>query len=246
MVIHEYGEKGQRVVLILHPMGFTGKEMAEHFLPHFQGSYYVIAPDMGNHGDDKDEFKSIDLEMQKLHEYLIQNDIKHIDLVLGLSMGAAGALILMQNKDLEFGEVYLDGAPVARMGFIMRKIFAPVLIWVKNSMVKNLEKANAEYVERYGDVLGNQMGQNFLKFTDDSIRNIADLCVRGNIFEFDTETQKRMYFDWGSKEDYYKTSTPLVRKKYPNANVIIREGYAHCEYMAKHVEEYVAFIEKHI
>ena len=246
MVIHTYGNREDKVILLLQPMGFSGKEMTDHFLPHFKKSYFIIAPDMGNHGDDHSDFKSMDKEMEQLHAWLAENDITYIDLLLGLSMGAGGALILMQYKDLKFGEIYLDGCPVARMGFIMRKIFAPVLIWVKNSMVKDLKKANAEYMERYGEVLGSQMGQNFLKFSDESIRNIGDLCVRGNIYEFDAATQKRMYFDWGSKEDYYKNSTPLVRKKYPDAHVIIRENLAHCEYMAKYPEKYVSFIEEHI
>lgn len=246
MVIHTYGNRTDKVILMLHPMGFTGKEIVDHFVPHFKNHYFIIAPDMGNHGDDKGDFKSMDEEMNSLYEYLKSNNIMHIDLVLGLSMGAAGALILMQHKDLEFDQVYLDGAPVARMGFIMRTIFAPVLIWVKNSMVKNLDKANAEYVDRYGEILGNQMGQNFLKFTDESIKNIADVCVRGNIFKISPDMQKHIYFDWGSKEDYYKTSTPLVRKIYPDTNVIIRENYAHCEYMAKHPEEYVSYLEEKI
>ena len=88
-----------------------------------------------------------------MHRYLVKNGITNIEILLGLSMGAAGALVLLKSKRLSFNKVYLDGAPVARLGFIMRRIFGPVLIWTRNSMKKNMEKANAEYVERYGKEL---------------------------------------------------------------------------------------------
>ncbi len=243
MVIHTFGDPVKQVVILLHPMGFSGTQFYEQLAPHFKDEYFFIAPDMGNHGDEESEFHSIETEMSQLYVWLVKNDIRDIALLYGASMGAAGALTLMKHQDLLFVKVYLDGAPVARLGFIMRKIFGPVLIWTRNSMRKNMEKANAEYIERYGEKMGNQMGENFLHFSNESIRNIAEACVQGNDYAFSEEMQSRIAFDWGSEELYTKTSRPLVEKIYPKARVMVREGYQHCEFLAKKPKEYVAEIE---
>ena len=134
MYIHTFGNRSDKAVIILHPMGFLGTDLYEHFRPYFQNDYYYIVPDMGNHGNNTQEFVSIDYEMKCLHRYLVKNGITNIEILLGLSMGAAGALVLLRSKRLSFNKVYLDGAPVARLGFIMRRIFGPVLIWTRNSM----------------------------------------------------------------------------------------------------------------
>ena len=243
MVIHTFGDPTKQVVILLHPMGFSGTQFYEQLAPHFKGDYFFIAPDMGNHGDEQREFHSIETEMSQLYVWLVKNDVKDIALLYGASMGAAGALVLMKHQDLSFRKVYLDGAPVARLGFVMRKIFGPVLIWTRNSMRKNMEKANAEYIERYGEKMGNQMGENFLRFSNDSINHIAEACVQGNDYAISGEMQPRITFDWGSEEHYTKTSKPLVEKIYPGAHVTVREGYQHCEYLAKCPTEYVSGIE---
>ena len=243
MIINTYGDRSDPVVIILHPMGFSGSQFYEQLGPHFRGKYFFVAPDMGNHGKELREFHSIEAEMSQLYIWLVKNDLRDITLLYGASMGAAGALHLFQHQDLQFQRIYLDGAPVARLGLLMRSIFGPVLIWTRNSMRKNMENANAEYMERYGEKMGREMGESFLKFSDASIQHIAQACVSGNTFPISEENEASITFDWGSKELYTKTSMPLVKKLYPKARVIIREGYQHCEYLAKHPEDYVTGIE---
>ena len=58
------------------------------------------------------------------------------------------------------------------------------------------------------------------------------------------DMQKRIWFDWGEKELYTKTSKPLVEKLYPHAHIIVREGYEHCEYMMKENYDYVRSLQK--
>jgi hypothetical protein len=49
--------------------------------------------------------------------------------------------------------------------------------------------------------------------------------------------------EWGSSEEYAKTSPKIVKRLHPLVHVEVRRGYNHCEYMIKKNTEYVAAIE---
>ena len=238
MYIHKYGDQTLPAVIILHPMGITGAKMYEA-VGRKLGDYCVIAPDMGDHGSEKRDFRSPRAEAAALHDYLLKAKMTKIKLLYGASLGAAVALKMLEYPDLEIENVYLDGAPVARLGFAMRRIFAPVLVWQKKMIVRNREKGISDFVGRYGREIAEHMADNFLQFNKTSIRNIGEACVVGNTPVLTEDMQKRIWFDWGGKELYTKAGKPLVEKLYPNANIIVREGYEHCEYMMKKNEDYI-------
>ncbi len=92
---------------------------------------------------------------------------------------------------------------------------------------------------RYGRDIAEHMADTFLRFSKTSIRNIGKACVVGNTPDIPEDMQERIWFDWGEKELYAKTSKPLIEKLYPKANIIVRSGYEHCEYMMKKNSNYI-------
>lgn len=245
MFIHSYGNTEAPTVIILHPMGITGAKMYETVGKKL-GDYCVIAPDLGNHASEKRDFRSAQAEAAALHDYLVKRSRTNIRLLYGASLGAAVALKLLCYHDLAIEHVYLDGAPVARLGFMMRQIFAPVLVWQKKMIVRNREKGISDFVARYGRDIAEHMADNFLLFNKTSIRNIGTACVIGNTPDLPETMQARIWFDWGEKELYTKTSRPLVEKLYPKSHITVRKGYEHCEYMMKENEEYIRGIRRMI
>ena len=245
MYIHTHGIKGDPVIILLHPMGITGEKMYEVVGSKFGGKYYFITPDMGGHGSEKRSFRSAKAEASALHNYLQRKGLTQIRLLYGASLGCAVSLHLLQYGDLKIEYIYLDGAPVARLGFVMRKIFAPVLVWQQDMIIKNREKGISDFVKRYGRDIAEHMADSFLAFDKESILHIGRDCVVGNTPDISREVQKRISFDWGEKELYTKTSMPLVKKLWPDAEVIVRPGMEHCEAMAQD-PDYAGNIEKRI
>lgn len=243
MYIHHYGNPAAPVVVILHPMGITGEKMYDTIGKKL-GDFFFIAPDLGNHASEKRDFRSAEAEAAQLHSYLVKSNTKRIRLLYGASLGAAVALHLLTYPDLFNEHVYLDGAPVARLGLIMRNIFAPVLVWQKKMIVQNREKGISDFVKRYGRDIAEHMADTFLQFNRTSICNIGQASVIGNTPALTADMQKRIWFDWGGDELYTKTSKPLVEKIYPRANIIIRNGYEHCEYMMKENARYISNIRQ--
>ena len=245
MYIHTHGVKGSPVIILLHPMGITGEKMYEVVGQKFKGEYYFITPDFGGHGSEKRPFRSARAEASALHHYLIEKSLTRIALVYGASLGCAVSLHLLQYDDLDVQHIYLDGAPVARLGAVMRKIFAPVLVWQQDMIIKNREKGISDFVKRYGRDIAEHMADSFLAFDRDSIRNIGKDCVVGNTPPLSPDLQSKIRFDWGEKELYTRTSKPLVEKIWPKAEIIVRPGMEHCEAMAQ-VPDYTEQIEKWI
>ena len=245
MHIHTHGIKGDPVIVILHPMGITGEKMYEIVGSRFGGKYFFITPDMGGHGSEKRKFRSARAEAAALHSYLRQKDLTQILLLYGASLGCAVSLHLLQYDDLRIEHIYLDGAPVARLSALMRSIFAPVLVWQQDMIARNREKGISDFVKRYGRDTAEHMADSFLKFDKESIYHIGRDCAAGNTPDLSREIQKRVCFDWGEKELYTKTSMPLVKKIWPDAEVIVRPGMEHCEAMAK-FPDYAGKIEERI
>lgn len=191
MYIHKHGNNTDPTVIILHPMGIAGTKMYET-VGQKLGNFCVIAPDMGGHASEKRDFRSARAEAAALHDYLVKSGRMKIKLLYGASLGAAVALKMLEHTDLEIEHVYLDGAPVARLGLVMRKIFAPVLVWQKNMIVKNREKGISDFVNRYGRDIAEHMADTFLQFNKTSIRNIGTACVVGNTPLLTEDMQKRI------------------------------------------------------
>lgn len=244
MNMNEYGKKSQPVILMLHPMGITAKKLYEIIGSKFKGEYHLLIPDMGNHGSETKDFISAEEEAKSIYQYLVEQNIKDIHLIYGASMGAVVALNMMKYSDIKVRSMYLDGAPIAKLGFMMAKLFGPVLVWQKSIYEKNDTKNLKEFIERWGEDINTHMAECFKNFSKESIYNIAKSCVMGCAYSIPKELQANTYMEWGKDEEFAKKSPSLVREKYPLAHVMIREGYNHCEYMMKENKRYVEFVEQ--
>ncbi|MBR2295315.1 MAG: alpha/beta hydrolase [Clostridiales bacterium] len=170
MYMHEFGDKDAPVILMLHPMGVTAQKIYDEIGSRFRGKYRLLIPDMGNHGEEKSDYVSAEDEAGKICGYLKDNGITEVALIYGASMGAAVALNVITCPDVRFRSMYLDGAPIAKLGFLMSKAFAPVLIWQRGIYEKNDRKKLQEFIDRWGDDLNDHMRETFMGFSDTTIR----------------------------------------------------------------------------
>ena len=242
MVIHTHGDKSKPVIVILHPMGITGEKMYEVLGNQFQGSYFFICPDMGGHGQAYRPFKSAVHEAKALHRYLTAQGISRIHLLFGASLGCAVALQFLRYEDIDCNLAYLEGAPVAKLNFAMRRIFSPVLLLQKNMIQANREKGIRDFVRRYGRDIAEHMADNFLAFDRQTITRIGHVCAAGTSPFLTADKQERLYFTWGAKELYANSSRPEAEARYPLSHTLVRSGYEHCEAIFK-MPEYVNVLE---
>ena len=86
MYIHEYGNRDNPTILMLHPMEISGEDLYKIMAPYFKGEYHIISPDQGGHGDSM-PFNTCLEEAISLERWLIDNNCTDIKLLYGASMG---------------------------------------------------------------------------------------------------------------------------------------------------------------
>lgn len=244
MVLHVYGDDKNPAIVLLHPMAVTGEKIYDLIGSRMKGDYCFLVPDMGNHGDDYGNYQSAESEAASLYFFLKDRNRTRIALLYGASMGAVTALELLKYDDLKIDNIYLDGAPIARQSWIMRRIFAPVLLRQKIVFAKGNYTDVKEFLDRWGRDITEHMSSCFERFSSKTIRCISKDCVRGISPVIPEDLQRHMYLEWGSRELYAKSSPKKVKKCWPFAHICVRKGYNHCEYMMKENENYISFIER--
>lgn len=238
MVIHTYGDPGDPVVILLHPMLITGEQMYDMLGKKLSGRYFFISPDQGGHGDEKEDYVSPEKDAEELYLYLKENGYTDIALLFTASLGGLPAMWLLSKDDLTFHSVHIDGTPLAKIGPVTALIIQLMYQKYRKQALKDPSVIAKALGKQYGEETGRNMARQFAKLSAASVWRIVRYCTIGSAVPLSDELCSRMTFEWGEKEIDAKGGIPLAKKMYPKAKVIVREGWDHCEYMAKNRQQY--------
>ena len=243
MYINEYGNRNNPTVILLAPMMVSGSDLYVLMKPHFKGSWHFIAPDQGGHGK-AGAYISADDEYRDLKTCLKEMGITDIDLVYGASLGVAVAYRLFLDPDFKVRHAWFDGVALSKnAGFaewFMKKLFRSR----KKKLKKTHVEASKSLVKMYGYDFARMMTKNFERITETDIDAICHACCHYDLRILSEEEQEKLHLDFGEKDFDWKYSKKTIPKYMPDAEVVIRKGYAHCGYMAAQSGQYVNEIER--
>lgn len=78
--------------------------------------YHIIAPDLTGHGSDKGRFESAQKEAAEITDWLIQNQMKELALVFGVSLGSVIAMNVISHEELLHTHcAVMEGASLTRV-----------------------------------------------------------------------------------------------------------------------------------
>ena len=194
MVINEYGNKKDPIVLLLAPMMVSGEDLYQLMHPYFYKEYHFIAPDQGGHGK-AGSYINADEEYKTLRSFLLDSGYTEIELVYG---------------------------------------------------AKTKAEASPSLVQMYGYDFAKMMTKNFERITVDDIDAICHACCHYDLRKLTIKEQKKLHLDFGEKDFDWKYSKKTIPVYMPQAELVIRQGFQHCAYMAAHPKEYVEEIESFI
>ena len=243
MYINEYGDKGNPTIILLAPMMVSGEDIYQLMSPHFKSEYHIIAPDQGGHGR-AGAYVSADEEYSQLKKFLAGNGYRHIDLVYGASLGVAIAYRLFFDEDFDVAHAWFDGVALSENAEFAEWFMGRLFKKRKKSLEKNPVEASPSLVKMYGYDFAKMMTQNFGRMSVEDIDAICHACCHYKLRKLTDEEQNKLHLDFGERDfdlRYSKKSIPLYM---PNAELVIRKGYAHCGYIAAQPKEYVAELEK--
>jgi pimeloyl-ACP methyl ester carboxylesterase len=202
--------------------------------------YCVIVPNLDGHGTDDTVFHSVQEEADKIIDYLKQNNITNLELLLGTSLGGIIAFEVFRRGQIVVKHLFLDGAPFIQFPGIMRKImgvaFKKVAYSAKNNSNNNiiLDKKFPKFASQMKDVCSHMR--------DESIRNLPDACYTYKLPEYIELNGNTVTFMYGTKEKA-RMSIPKI-KKYTNAELITKDGFSHCQFLSDDPQGYVELLYK--
>ncbi len=243
MYIHEYGNPEDPVILGLHPMGITGEDLYQALAPHLEGSYFVIAPDQGGHGK-SGHYTSLEEETQALKAALLEQGITEFHLLYGASMGVTVAYELLKDPAFHFQKVWFDGGGFSEKAPKGQGAIAAMMRPVLKLYRKDPNRIAKSFRKHYGPVFGKIMLRNFMQLSDEDIIRVFGAFSSRDMVRLPKETQENMHLEWGSEDGNYRQSKNALPKYFPYAQILLREGYGHCTYMAAHTAQYVRELEK--
>lgn len=243
MIIKEYGNSSLPKVVLLHPMLASGQSMLK-IAETMEGHYCFIAPDFSGQGEDESEFVSAKSEAEMLNTYLQSQGYFDIVLMFGASLGARIGLEMLTDSRIHYQTIVFEGAPLYKNAKLLYYMMSFVFLKKQKKAKKHPGLSQQKMSEIYG-IFGESMGHSFEKMSSQSLKNIIKACSDFHFPQYSQDLQKRMFFEFGSQDKDAKQKN-VILKEYPYVHVYLREGYGHCEYMARHYQEYGKVLENYM
>ena len=233
MKMHMIGDAAKDKVLLIHPMSASHEVMKLWFAGLTEeNEYCLLLPDLSAHGEDRDPYISAPNDAEAIKNWLIRHDFQKIRLGYGASLGAITLFRLMDDADLHFDRMWLEGMSFYERSPLMARMVYGMTVREQKKYRNNPELAEKELNALYGEDTGRIMAASYPYISEKDTRSMVKACFSVQLPELPEEAQERVTFSFGSKDAQYGRAKKLLQKKYPASRVRIWDGYRHCEYPA--------------
>lgn len=240
-------------VIVMLSGSFCPSKGLKYVYEKLEDTYRIILPEYNGHYENS-TFTTRQTEAAEVIEYLRKNQIDHIRMIYGQSMGAEVGIELfrqLQEKHIAVDHCFLDGAPCIKLpGFAKKVMYLKFKKMIDTVREKDIDQIlNLKLLKKLanGDTESlRPMIEDFSitskVLTAESIKNETECCYTFDFPAFDEASQKKMYFFYGDAEKAYKTCYAGVKKAYPMAEYKIVDGYGHLTYSMKNTDDYVKMV----
>jgi pimeloyl-ACP methyl ester carboxylesterase len=231
----ESGQKG----LLLHAMAADGSQFNE-IGALLENEYFLIIPTFdGHHKESKTVFSSLDEQIDQILRYLRERGITELDFIAGNSLGALAAFEIYKRKTLKVRKYVFDGGPFFLMNPV-RKMFLRWQFWLPLGLLKRFPGLSWLGEKKFGAVL-TAIAVNVTRFiTRCDIYNIADSICCAEIPKPLYDGVTRLVFLYGRREYAYRSFKRFRGQS--GIELILNDGYAHCQYVMEQSTEYAAML----
>jgi len=242
-------------LIIMLTGSFCPSSGLNYLYEKLKDDYCLILPEYNGHYENS-TFTTRQNEAKEVVDYIQKQNIHTIKMIYGQSMGAEIAIELfkqLEKTNIDVDYCFLDGAPCIKLPNFYKKImyfkFNQILKMMKKKevdqilnmkLIKKIARGNTENLRPMIEPM--TLTSQFL--SKESIKNETECCYTFDFPSFDKETQNRIYFFYGKEEKAYKRCYKGVKKAYPYANSILKEGYGHLMYSIKNTDDYIEILKE--
>lgn len=231
MLFYTLGEKEKPTILFFHAMGVTGQS-SERVAEHLKNDYFCVMPTSTVYCEGQKYISKAD-EIRQVENFLAENGVKKISLVVASSLGADIALAFLAQTKIPVDNAFFDGGQFAKINKFTRRVMTPFLYFAIRSVYKkkgeNLGKimwCDDKEISPYFIAAGKALKYGNLR------RQLADSLENKPFPPLSEDLQKRVFFEFGSVEEHFKYRESVM-KTYPSANYPVFEGFNHMQYQIR-------------
>lgn len=228
MRFRTYGDRKAPAVLFFHAMGVTG-ESSVRVAEYLKSDYFCILPTSTVCCEGQKYVSKAD-ELRQIDEFLRENGVKELALVVASSLGADLALSFIARSEFAVGHVFFDGGQFARINKLLRRIMTPFLYfaikslyWSKGATLRKIMWCDDDSIKPYFIAAGKALRYANLR------RQLSDSLEDKPFPALSEELQERIFFGFGSAEEHFKYRADVM-SAYPHGNFPVFEGFNHMQY----------------
>lgn len=230
MRMHEFGKKGNPVMVLVHGV-LTPWQIWMPQVEAFKEKYHVYVVALNAHTEEEaSEFISLEKEVKEIEGHLLERGIQKVDVLCGLSLGGVISHEIWRNGKISIDRLVLDGAPLVPFGKLPESIMANNYL----SIIHKSKSRDSKVIESFKkQFLPEKYLESYLKIadymSDTSMRNIVHAASVGKLC-LKVENKSSILFLHGTRgnEVLSKKVAKLIKKNYPETQVICFKGDAHC------------------
>lgn len=231
MLFSTLGDKKNKAILFFHAMGVTG-DSSTRVAEYLKDEYFCIMPTSTVYVENQKYISKQD-EIRQVEEFLKENDIHELELVVASSIGVDLAIQFLSQTKVKIHHAFFDGGQFAQINKFTRRLLTPILYYFIHSLYKkngrNLGKimwCDDEEIRPYFVQAGKYLKYSNLK------RQLSDTLENKPFPIIEDELQKHCFFEFGSIEDHFKYRDN-VKKAYRDAHFPVFENYNHMQYQIR-------------
>ena len=231
MIFETAGSHSNPAILFFHAMGVTGKSSIP-VAKHLKEDFYCIMPTATVYCADQKYTSRYD-EIRQVEQFLEEQGVKELALVVASSMGADLATAFLFQTKIPVGHVFFDGGQFVRMSKSLRHLTTPFLFlamkslyWSKGKTLKKILWCDDDKIKPYFIEAGKNLTYKNLW------RQLSDSLEDKPFPVFSEELQKHTFWEFGSIEDHFKYRED-VRDAYKYGNFPVFKGYNHMQYQIR-------------
>lgn len=233
MTFQIIGDLSRPKILLIHAM-YMDNRCFRMLSGYLSEDYCLILPTLNGHGADHTVFHSIQEEADQIIAYLQKSGITEIEMIAGISLGGLIAFEVFRRKQTKIKHLFTDGAPFILMPKYRRKIMGFLFKRVAHSIRRNPQKKGI--IDRKFSGAATIMKEVCCRMTDESIRNLSEACYTYRLPETIDLDRETVTFLYGTAEKAGRC-IPAV-KRYQDAQVIVKDGYRHGQFLSESPKEY--------
>lgn len=234
-MMKHYNPSSNKIGLIITPL-FGSSQPFQKTL-YVLKDYHLLIPSLWGteHGT---TFTSIEEEAARIHTYLWDHQVTHLDFILGFSLGANIALELYSRGNYVVRKIILDGTVVQNHSKLIQKMIQLKFKSIRKDFIE--DKFCKKIIENYYPHCYEDIKSLLRSIDETTVRNAISSACSYQFPNLDI-LQDQLFFLYG-ENDPSSAGISQLYEKYAQAKFLKLRHLQHCAYLLQDPDNFLSLL----